>query len=103
MASFLKADVQGDMVICPNCGHEGKLTSYIDGCDACGAKFLVSDFETKVSGFSLEEDARQKSISNFMKAGAVVGITAISLAVLAICAGGIMFCCWRWAGTDTMR
>lgn len=38
-----------------------------------------------------------------MKAGAVVGITAISLAVLAICAGGIMFCCWRWAGTDTMR
>ena len=89
-ASFLKADVQGDMVICPNCGHEGKLTSYIDGCDACGAKFLVSDFETKVSGFSLEEDARQKSISNFMKAGAVVGITAISLAVLAICAGGIM-------------
>lgn len=79
------------MVICPNCGHEGKLTSYIDGCDACGAKFLVSDFETKVSGFSLEEDARQKSISNFMKAGAVVGITAISLAVLAICAGGIMF------------
>lgn len=102
-ASFLKADVQGDMVICPNCGHEGKLTSYIDGCDACGAKFLVSDFETKVSGFSLEEDARQKSISNFMKAGAVVGITAISLAVLAICAGGIMFCCWRWAGTDIMR
>ena len=91
VASFLKADVQGDMVICPNCGHEGKLTSYIDGCDACGAKFLVSDFETKVSGFSLEEDARQKSISNFMKAGAVVGITAISLAVLAICAGGIMF------------
>ena len=90
-ASFLKADMQRDMVICPNCGHEGKLTSYIDGCDACGAKFLVSDFETKVSGFSLEEDARQKSISNFMKAGAVVGITAISLAVLAICAGGIMF------------
>lgn len=71
--------------------RNGKLTSYIDGCDACGAKFLVSDFETKVSGFSLEEDARQKSISNFMKAGAVVGITAISLAVLAICAGGIMF------------
>lgn len=90
-ASFLKADVQGDMVVCPNCGHEGTLASYIDGCDACGARFLVSDFETKVSGFSLEEDARQKSISNFIKAGAAVGITAISLAVPAICAGGIMF------------
>ncbi len=90
-ASFLKADVQGDMAVCPNCGHEGKLASYIDGCDACGAKFLVSGFETKVSGFSLEEDARRKSISNFIRAGAAVGITAISLAVLAICAGGIMF------------
>ena len=90
-ANFLKADVQGDMAICPNCGHEGKLSSYTDGCDACGAKFLVSDFETKVSGFSLEENARQKSISNFIKAGVTVGIVAAALALLAICAGGIMF------------
>ena len=90
-ASFLKADVQGDMAVCPNCGHEGKLSSYIDGCDACGAKFLVSDFETKVSGFSLEEDSRQKSISNFIKAGVTVGITAVAFVLLAICAGGIMF------------
>lgn len=90
-ANFLKADVQGDMAICPNCGHEGKLSSYIDGCDACGAKFLVSDFETKVSGFSLEENARQKSISNFIKAGVTVGIVAAALGLLAICAGGIMF------------
>lgn len=90
-ANFLKADVQGDMAICPNCGHEGKLSSYIDGCDACGAKFLVSDFETKVSGFSLEEDARQKSISNFIKAGVTVGIVAMALALFTICAGGIMF------------
>ena len=90
-ASFLKTDVQGDMAICPNCGHEGKLSSYIDGCDACGAKFLVSDFETKVSGFSLEEDAQRQSISNYIKAGVTVGVTAVALAVLAICAGGIMF------------
>lgn len=90
-ASFLQADVQGEMAVCPNCGHEGKLSSYIDGCDACGAKFLVSDFETKVSGFSLEEDAQRQSISNYIKAGVTVGITAAALAVLAICAGGIMF------------
>lgn len=90
-ANFLKADVQGDMAVCPNCGHEGRLSSYIDGCDACGAKFLVSDFETKVSGFSLEEDAKQKSIFNFIKAGVTVGIVAVALALLAICAGGIMF------------
>lgn len=90
-ANFLKADAQGDMVICPNCGHEGKLSGYIDGCNACGAKFLVSDFETKVSGFSMEEDARQKSISNFIKAGVTVGIVAIALALFTICAAGIVF------------
>ena len=83
------------MAICPNCGHEGKLSSYIDGCDACGAKFLVGDFETKVSG-SHWKRTRQKSISNFIKAGVTVGIVAVALALLAICAGGIMFYCWLW-------
>ena len=92
-AHFLKADVQGDMAICPNCGHEGKLSSYIDGCDACGAKFLVSDFETKVSGFSLEEDARQKSISNFIKAGVTVGIVAVALFPGGIARLIVLFCC----------
>ena len=66
-ANFLKADVQGDMAICPNCGHEGKLSSYIDGCDACGAKFLVSDFETKVSGFSLERTQGRKAFPTLSK------------------------------------
>lgn len=42
-ANFLKADVQGDMAICPNCGHEGKLSSYTDGCDACGDSEAVKE------------------------------------------------------------
>ena len=88
---LIKADVRGERAICPNCGFEGKLSSYIDGCDACGAKFLVSDFDTKVSGFSLEEDSRQKNIHYFMKAAKIVGILAAVLLVLSVCAGGMMF------------
>ena len=88
---LLKADVRGERAICPNCGFEGKLSSYIDGCDACGAKFLVSDFDTKVSGFSLEEDSRQKNVQYFMKAAKSVGILAAALLVLSVCAGGMMF------------
>ncbi len=88
---LLKADVRGERAICPNCGYEGKLSSYIDGCDACGAKFLVSDFDTKVSGFSLEEDSRQKNVHYFMKAAKIVGILAAVLLALSVCAGGMMF------------
>lgn len=54
--SLLKSQVEGDSAVCPNCGHIGKIASYIDGCDYCDSKFLVSDFETKISGFSLEEN-----------------------------------------------
>lgn len=85
---LLKADVRGHR---PNYGFEGKLSSYIDGCDACGAKFLVSDFNTKVSGFSLEEDSRQKNVHYFMKAAKSVGILAAALLALSVCAGMIMF------------
>lgn len=88
---LLKADVRGERAICPNCGFEGRLSSYIDGCDACGAKFLVSDFDTKVSGFSLEEDSRQKNVHYFMKAAKIVGILAATLLALSVCAGIILF------------
>lgn len=89
--SFLQADVKGDTAVCPNCGHEGKLSSYLDGCDACGAKFLVSDFETKVSGFVLEEDTQRKSIGNFVKAGGWIAGLAFVLTLIAACAGIFMF------------
>lgn len=58
--SLLKGDVDGEYAACPNCGHVGRLDSYTDGCDACGARFSVTDFETKVSGFSLEENAEKQ-------------------------------------------
>lgn len=58
--SLLKTEVMGDRAACPNCGHMNTISSFIDGCDACGSSFTVQDFQTKVSGFSLEENTGSK-------------------------------------------
>ncbi len=58
--SLLKTEVDGDKAACPNCGYVNTIASFIDGCDACDAKFTVKDFEAKLSGFSLEENTNAK-------------------------------------------
>ncbi len=78
--SLLQTDVNGEMACCPNCGHEAKLETYIDGCDACGARFTVQDFETKVSAFSLEENVFKKlktMIKRIMIVLAVINVLLI--------------------------
>lgn len=35
--------------ICPNCGREDTLEHLLDGCDYCGTKFQIGDFDQKVS------------------------------------------------------
>lgn len=62
----LKSRVEGEQAACPNCGYVGTIASFTDGCDACGSRFTVHDFEPKVSGFSLEENAYIK-VSNLIK------------------------------------
>lgn len=64
--SLLKTEVMGNRAVCPDCGHINTVQSFIDGCDACGSKFTVQDFQTKVSGFSLEEDIGSKVKSTIM-------------------------------------
>lgn len=83
---FLKSDVEGDMAACPNCGHMGKISSYIDGCDYCDAKFVVSDFETKVSGYSVEENVPRKAKKTFTKMLTIMFLTSIGLVVLGVLA-----------------
>lgn len=89
--SMLKGNVQGKYAACPNCGHAGRLDSYIDGCDACGARFSVQDFETKVSGFSMEENT-EKQIKQTVKStirglglftGAMIGVAVLLLTYMA--------------------
>ncbi len=45
---LLTSQTEGGEYICPNCGAEGKLESFLDGCDSCNTKFNVGDFETKI-------------------------------------------------------
>lgn len=58
--SILQSDVKEGQAACPNCGYHAPISSFIDGCDSCGSVFSVSDFEAKISGFSLEENTKKK-------------------------------------------
>ena len=55
-ANVLSTEVDGENASCPNCGNIGKISGFIDGCEYCGSKFTVQDFEPKISAFALEED-----------------------------------------------
>lgn len=81
---LLKSKVIGDSAECPNCGHLGKIAAFIDGCDYCGSKYVVNDFETKVSGFSLEENTSKKSRSTFYKGLLALGIITVLIVALGI-------------------
>lgn len=86
--SLLKADIEGDTVACPNCGHVGTVQSYIDGCDACGARFTVKDFATKISAFSLEENMEKKLKKTTLHTVIVLAIlTGLLMLFGAICFG----------------
>lgn len=76
----------GENAVCPNCSHEGKLSEFIDGCDYCGSRFTVKDFETKVSGFSLEENTQVKLRRTMKKTAYTLGAaTGILLVIGIIC------------------
>lgn len=85
---MLQGKVDGEYATCPNCSHVGKIAEYIDGCDACGSLFTVKDFETKVSGFSLEENTVQKLKRTMNKTALMLAIlTGILMLIGAACLG----------------
>ena len=81
---MLQGKVEGENATCPNCGHVCKISEFIDGCDYCGSKFSVKDFETKVSGFSMEENTEQK-LKHTMGKTALAIITGVLMAFGAVC------------------
>lgn len=85
--SLLKSDVQGGQAHCPNCGSVGKISSFIDGCDYCDSKFLVSDFETKISGFTLEEDVYKTVLKVFHNAVLTVFFLSLLFMILLVGSG----------------
>lgn len=85
---MLQGKVEGENATCPNCGHVGKMAEFIDGCDSCGSLFTVKDFETKVSGFSLEENTAVKLKRSMNKTAIILGIiTGALMLTAAICLG----------------
>ena len=89
--NMLQADVQGEDAACPNCGRVDKISAYIDGCDACGAIFSVKDFETKVSAFSLEENAWKRIKRTIKSTIITLGSITVALGVAGILFVSILF------------
>ena len=81
--NVLSTEVDGENASCPNCGNIGKISGFIDGCEYCGAKFTVQDFEPKISAFALEEDIRQRIQKTLLKTGLWLGIFTILMAIIA--------------------
>ena len=84
VANAIKARGDEENACCPNCGHLGKISSYIDGCDYCNSKFSVTDFEEKISAFCLVENTPKKVLQIFKKIALVIGILALVMGFLSI-------------------
>lgn len=97
--SMLKTEVYGDRATCPNCGNVGTISSFIDGCDACDSKFTVHDFETKVSGFSLEENTSAKIKDTVVQNAKRLGIVLAILMLICV-VGVIVLSVWMLAGEE---
>lgn len=82
LTNVIKVRGDGQYAVCPRCGHDGAITSYIDGCDYCHSKFKVSDFNEKISGFSIEPDGKRKVYGIckkfFLALGISIGLLVIS-------------------------
>lgn len=90
LTNVIRVRGNGQYAVCPRCGHESTIASYIDGCDYCHSKFKVSDFNEKISGFSIEPDGKRKVYSICIKAflafGILVGAIALSFFLIFILA-----------------
>ena len=82
--SAIKAGGDDENACCPNCGSLAKISSYIDGCDFCGSRFTVHDFEEKISSFSLVENTPKKVLNVFKYIGLVIGILAGFFGILSV-------------------
>ncbi len=73
--------VTGDEAPCPQCGHIGKISKFIDGCDYCGTSFRVKDFEPKISTWVMQEREHRRIFHYWMK---IVPIFFVIWALMAI-------------------
>lgn len=79
---LLKTKGDGKYAACPNCGHIALIATYTDGCDYCHSKFEVSDFDTKISGYSLKENVAKKTKGTYKKSLRTVGLLTLAAFIL---------------------
>ncbi len=56
--SVLRSKVDGENTACPNCGYQGKLSDFMNGCQACGTHFTIHDFEPKITDYEISQNAQ---------------------------------------------
>lgn len=78
---LLKVKGDGQFASCPNCGNRALISTYIDGCDYCHSKFAVTDFDTKVSGYSLKENVVKKTKSSYLGTLKKIALVTVLLLV----------------------
>lgn len=81
--NFLESEVDGK-VECPNCGYKGEVSSFIDGCDQCGSKFEVKEFEPKVSAFTMNQDVEKDTEKITKETANIASGLAIVLALFIV-------------------
>lgn len=82
--SAIKAKGDEENACCPNCGSLGKISSYIDGCDYCGSKFTVNDFEEKISSYALVENTPKKVLNTFKFLALIIGGLAVLFGIASV-------------------
>lgn len=82
--SVIKSNSNNKGYACPNCGNFSSIESYIDGCDYCGSKFEVGDFDEKVSAFNIEEDTNRKSKTAIKRVFASIGCVLAAMIFIVV-------------------
>ena len=74
--------------ICPNCGWEGALECFVDGCDYCQTKFHIEDLKQKVSSVYIPGDWTQRRDGFTIHKNFVPLYVALVIIVIALLAVG---------------
>lgn len=85
--------------ICPNCGREDTLEHLVDGCDYCGTKFQIEDFDQKVSSvYNPGSRTQQRSGFTLLK-----NFWPLYIILLLIAIGGMFMMGLLTSGADYFR
>ena len=86
--SILNMKRDENFCVCPNCGASAPVSSFVNGCDFCGNKFLVNASDNKISSFSSRENTGGRVLSVFLKL--IISLVAVLLLAAVIVVTGFV-------------